>query len=290
MVVQPTDEGLEKRRSLIRKIRELPTVSTILTKLVELVMSEKSCARDLARLIEQDIALHSAILKIVNSAFYGHRREISSLRQATVILGFNMVRNVALGVSVFKSRRRRSSSTFNREALWYHSLGAGSVAKITARITGYKDPEQAFVAGLLHDAGKVIFDEFFADDFSKVIDTVQREKCSISVAEREIMGIDHGEAGFILLEQWNLPSLITHAVRYHHNPGRASDEFRTLTFITHLADITAKRLNIGSGGDDRIPAPDPEVQDVLNLDQERFEQIFLEAKEKKDSIEAFQLT
>ncbi|MBI5179107.1 MAG: HDOD domain-containing protein [Nitrospinae bacterium] len=282
------DVGKNRRRITIQSIQDLPTLSTIISKLVEMMDNENSSPKELSDLISKDQSILAAILKLVNSAFYGFPRKITSVHQAVVILGFNTVKSMALGASIFKAKGK-GKTQFDRNALWIHSVGVGTAAKIIAQKVGYKDADEAFVAGLMHDVGKVIFDSSFSDDFKLVTEKVEDEAILILDAERSVMGIDHAEAGQILLFKWQLPLPVVNAVGYHHDLEKAPEAYAELAAIVHLADIVCRKLKIGSGGDSRIPKVDRTSMKILKLSTARLEEVLHETEANKETIEMFKI-
>ncbi len=283
-------EDREHRRMAIQEIEEIPTISAIFKKLIDLLESEDCSAKELSDLISQDQSITSLILKLVNSAFYGHMREITSLHQAIVILGLNTVKSIALGASLFKSdSKRKDKYTLDKNQLWFHSLGTATTCKIIAKKIGYKDIEEAFAAGLLHDVGMVVFDAFFREEFKEVLLMASEKNLHILKAEKDILNISHDEAGQILLTKWKLPLAIASAIGGHHDIKKVEKKYQKLTCIVHLSNIIVKKLKIGSSGDKRIPQLNRNSAKVIGLSPKDVEQVMRETAENKEKIEAFEL-
>lgn len=277
-----------RRRITIQSIQDLPTLSTVITKMVEMLDSQEASPKELADLIEQDQSILSAILKLVNSAFYGFPRKITSVHQAVVILGFSTVKSIALGASIFKAKPRKGEKeVFDRNALWLHSLGVATASKLIAKKIGHGDTDEAFVAGLLHDVGKVVFDAQFPDEFREVVEKVEDENILILEAEREVLSLDHAEAGQILLFKWQLPLPVVNAVGFHHDLEKAPAQYQRLASIVHLADIICRKLKIGSGGDARIPRVDRNAMRALQITTPMLEEVLKETQAQKELIEPF---
>lgn len=277
-----------RRRITIQSIQDLPTLSTVITKMVEMLDSQEASPKELGDLIAQDQSILSAILKLVNSAFYGFPRKITSVHQAVVILGFGTVKSIALGASIFKAKPRKGEKeVFDRNALWVHSLGVATASKLLAQKTGYGDADEAFVAGLLHDVGKVVFDAQFPAEFREVVEKAEDENILLLEAEREVLGLDHAEAGQILLFKWQLPLPVVNAVGFHHDLEKAPATYQRLAAIVHLADIICRKLKIGSGGDARIPKADRNAMKVLHLTTPMLEEVLKETQAQKELIEPF---
>lgn len=277
-----------RRRITIQNIQDLPTLSAVITKMVEMLDSREASPKELADLIAQDQSILSAILKLVNSAFYGFPRKITSVHQAVVILGFSTVKSIALGASIFKTKPRKGEKeVFDRNALWVHSLGVATASKLIAQKIGHEDTDEAFVAGLLHDVGKVVFDTQFPAEFREVVEKAEDENILILEAERDILGLDHAEAGQILLFKWQLPLPVVNAVGFHHDLEKAPATYQRLAAIVHLADIICRKLKIGSGGDSRIPKADRNAMKALHITTPMLEEALNETRAQKEIIETF---
>lgn len=258
--------------------------------MVEMLDDEGASSKELSDLISQDQSILSAILKLVNSAFYGFPRKITSIHQAITILGFSTVKSMALGASIFKAKPRKAGkAALDRNALWMHSLGVATAAKILAERTGYGDQDEAFVAGLLHDIGKVVFDGHFSEDFDEALERVETENILILQAEREVMELDHAEAGQILLFKWQLPLPVVNAIGYHHDLEKAPENYLRLAAIVHLADIIVRKLKIGSGGDQRLPKADRAAMKSLKLTTPMLEEALKKTEANKEHIEMFSI-
>lgn len=267
---------------LLSKVEAVPTLPHLVSKLVQVVTSDASSARDVAKIIGYDQAFTSKILRLVNSAFYGFPQKIATVSHATAILGFNVIRSLALSVTVFDMFRGESYG-FDRGAFWKHSIGTGVVARALARKVRYKEPEEIFIAGLLHDIGKVVEDKYLHDDFVFVLQMVAEKGCSMREAELETLGMDHARVGGKLAERWNLPPLLREVVRWHHEPpsdiGTLTDGGKVVGLV-HMANIVCRVKQFGYGGDALVPEPhqalwevtglqEPDLRDILeNIDQE----------------------
>ena len=155
----------------IRNIKNLPTLPIIVTRVLEVAADSGSSANELAEIVARDMSVSAKVLNLANSAFYGFSRRITTIPQAVVVLGFETVRSLALSVSVFEYLNKPTGeASFDREAFWVHSIGCGTVARITAKSLGWRDTGTPFVAGLLHDLGKVILDTDYNDLYQEVVE------------------------------------------------------------------------------------------------------------------------
>lgn len=249
----------------VQRIKEISTLPQVMRRVMEIVVDERSSAQDLAREIAHDQALTAKVLKIVNSAFYGFYRRISSVNEAVVILGYNEVRSIAMTVSVFDLFGPSAGTKgFDRVRLWEHAIATGTMADII-RQQCCRFEEAAFVAGLLHDLGKVVMDEFFEPEWREVLEQAQRQESPLVEVERQVLGITHADIGHLLSERWNLPQPISQAILYHHREPRLSKS-TPLEGLTYLANTFVKERGIGFSGDGVVWPVGDEARQVVGLE------------------------
>ncbi len=245
-----------KLRNSIEVITDLPTLPTVVGRISSQIANPATNAADIGKLIEQDQALTTKVLRLVNSAYYGFPQQIKSIQHAVVILGFNKVKTIIITASVFGAFKRDKAKGLDLVRFWQHSLAAAISAKAAAEMLGMGHmAEDAFIGGLLHDIGKVILDQYQPAIYSPIVKYAQDKGILLVEAEKEVMGLTHATVGEWIMERWRLPPTIVRMVADHHVPGR-STERRELIAAVHLGDILARALGIGSGGDDRIPEID----------------------------------
>jgi len=272
---------------IIGKIEDLPTLPRTVLKITELVNNPKSSARDLSRIITDDQVLTARLLKLVNSSFYGFPQRISTITGAIVLLGFDAIRNLLLTTSVYDVfSNHAKTSQFNQEKFWDHSLGCAVGAKVIGNFMRHDKIEELFVAGLLHDIGKIVEMLFLPKEFSKITRHVRQKNTLIRVAEQEVLGYTHAEIGEQLGERWNLPPKLIGVVGHHHDP-RAAGPYTVDAAIIHLADIFGRALNIGSGGDQKIPPLDEFAWETLKIKPPAIEPILEAMKKEYDDISLF---
>ena len=235
-------------QKIYSKIEEIPTLSPLLQKIVGLINSSRSGAHDVTDIISHDPSLTSKVLKVANSAYYGFSRKIDSLERAVVILGFNMIRNLAMSIGFIRTfSSGKKSGRFSRERLWIHNLAVATIMKeLAMRHGSQEESESLFITGLLHDIGKMVLDQFFTEEYQQVLDEAGcRESRSVCEAERKYFGVDHGEVGSILLKRWNFPGAICNLVALDHSTEVPEGVNAADVAMLHIADILSKEAGMG---------------------------------------------
>lgn len=232
-------------REAVARIKSLPTLPMLLGQILDAAFDPDTSAIDLSRYIAADQSLSARLLRIVNSPYYGFYRKITSLTTAVVILGFAEVRNIVLTSTAFETFAH-SASRYDRSQLWRHSLASAMAAERCAKIL-LIDIEGCFVAGLLHDIGKVTLDSVYPDLFQEAVKKAQEEGMFLRDAEMALFNIAHGEAGGVLTEHWNFPQGIVEAIQYHHEPEHKTEEPR-LTSLAAMANYIAHQAGFNESG------------------------------------------
>jgi len=271
------DSALQR---IVDEINNLPTLPQVVESVMSMVEDPTTTVTQLAAIISKDQALMSKVLKVVNSAYYGMPQKITTLNQATVILGFNTIKNLALSASIFGAfDDHYSNQRFNRIKFWEHSIGTAVGARVLSRRIGLGDPEELFVAGLVHDIGKVVIDEYLHDDFIKILDLVETRNMRILDAEKEVLNFGHPILGEWVATKWNLPQNLVTAIAYHHTPSLAND-YKKMVSVVHLADAISRIEGIGYGGDLQTPVIEPQSWATLQIPIEELGELILTIKEE----------
>ncbi|MDD5675903.1 MAG: HDOD domain-containing protein [Chitinivibrionales bacterium] len=207
----PAAQKIELVRAFVSKLLAFPFT---IAKVLQLAESEKSGAADLARVITADPVISAQIFKVCNSVLFASlNRRISTIRDAIVRIGFRETKNIVMGMSVLKLFDEKNQSLgFDKVDFWYHSLACGIIAEKLAKQMGTINAEEAFLAGLLHDFGIMIFSEYFPTVFSKLLEETTTKACQFIDTEKKILGITHNEAVKELFAGWKLPETISEAI------------------------------------------------------------------------------
>ena len=271
-------------RRLLERMDALPTIPSSVARINKVLDDPDSSSRDLAEAIGLDQALTAKLLGIVNSAYYGFPRRIENLEHAVTVLGFRAVRELVLVTALFAQiNDRRRKKVLDREGLWRHAVGCGLAARTIAAETGTGRGESVFLAGLLHDIGKVVFDAFLPEEYALAADKARRDDLLLREAEEQVLGVDHTQFGHWLSDEWNLPENLTAAVLHHHRPAEAEAHFQ-LACLVHVGDILARSLEVGDGGDNLIPVVDRQAWSVLSLTPKLMDRIMGRFLEVVDGI------
>lgn len=261
--------------------KTLPTLPGVINKLNKLSNDEKSSVQEMARIVSADQVLSARILRLANSPSYGFYR-VSTISNAMILLGVNVVKSLALSSSIFEIMEK------NSVGLWEHSLGTATAANIIAKKLALPEVEEIATAGLLHDIGKVIIGLKCAEPLQEIRSLVRLDGLYIMDAERKVLDTDHAEVGGWLSKSWYLPDKLSEPITHHHNV-LASEDHRIKTSVVHLADVLVKASSFGDSGDSLVPAIQPVAWDALKLDDRLLEEIVIELEDKLVEVKNFSI-
>jgi putative nucleotidyltransferase with HDIG domain len=232
---------MERTKILKRldRIEDLPTLPAVAMEVNKMLLDYDTTINKLSDTIEKDQAMVSKILKLVNSAFFGLRGKISTISHAIVVLGFNTIRNAVVSISIIDAFSvKEGLDEFDIADFWKHSVAVAVTSKYLAEKTGIHATDDCFVAGLLHDIGKIVLLQHFKDLFQKVWLEVKKNNLSFYMAEKSQIQIDHAWIGGYLARKWQLPMPLVDAIQYHHE-AKPSISGQPLLLTIHTADIIA---------------------------------------------------
>lgn len=251
-----------------REIDKLPALPTTVMKVLEVCKDPNLKPSDLNRVISLDPVLTGAVLKLINSAYYAITEKVSSIVRAIIMLGLNTVKNLALTTSVMGQIEKSGSiGALDMEGFWRHCIGVGVTAKKIAMTTGVdaQNQEEYFVAGLLHDIGKIVLNKAISDDYLQVIKKSDTEVKELLECERAILQTDHIEVGRQICQKWNLTSDLEQAIIYHHSPFECNEKSKHVVYAVYVANIWCNQNSIGFSGNMGPKHLDEKILQYLKL-------------------------
>ena len=234
---------------IVDKVDDIQSLPMIITKIIGLADDPESNIHDMEDLILKDQALTSKVLRLANSTHYGYARRISTISEATVLLGFQAIKGIALASTVKPFLEDELEGyLLEKNFLWTQSQTCAITSRFIGKQFKYTNPEEAYIAGLLRDIGKTILNEHMKDEYKQILEKVEKENMTFLDGEREVLGFDHGEIGEKVAIKWGLPQNLVEAIAYHHTPDLASLN-PILVSIVHIADAITMMMGVGLGLD-----------------------------------------
>ncbi|MCH5150696.1 MAG: HDOD domain-containing protein [Spirochaetales bacterium] len=272
-------------------IQDMPPLSVSVSRILELSKTPKVDAKMLNDVISVDPVLTGKVLKLVNSAYYSMPNHVTSLVRAIVILGINTIKNLIISTSVISAvnQRQNENSALNMTSFWRHSVGVGVLAKFLA-LKQNIDPkfvEEYFVAGLLHDLGKLPLDFVIADGYKDIIALSRKKKLPLYRLESRYLGINHSELGERIVDLWKLPVSLHETIIFHHNIESVQPQFRRLVSTVFIANNVFNKLFPGAGGDYAAIEDISKMLKITGLTEDDLEQVGFDVDTKIKQAEVF---
>ncbi|HVP21225.1 MAG TPA: HDOD domain-containing protein [Anaerolineaceae bacterium] len=245
MEKQFTDQKPLNIQKIIASVERLTPMPTSATRVIKALEEPYVGATTISELIGLDQALAANVLQMANSVLFGYSGNCSSLNQAVVRLGFQCVKMIVLGAASFSTLNKSLAGyNFKHGELWNHSVSTGMAAQWLSRTLRVENPEEAYVAGLLHDIGKVLLDQYVVLDQKLIIEKMQKDKKGLWEVEAIVYGVDHAGIGAMMAKKWNFPENLVEAIRYHHAPALTYEKGEMASLI-NVANSFVVRLDIG---------------------------------------------
>jgi putative nucleotidyltransferase with HDIG domain len=263
----PVDDSvrLERMRHIAQRVNNIPTLSVLVHKVIELVENPNTSVQQLAEFLSKDQSLTAKILKLANSAFYGFPQKIGTINLAIVVLGFESVKDLGLSSAVVEAFQEEIyGDHMDLNKFWIHSVAVAAGCKIMTHEVGKSVGGEIFVAGLLHDIGKMVTCRHMTEEFDRIKKTSLDSKRDMAEVELEILGFSHADVGGWLAEKWNLPAHQTNAIYYHPFPWLSFKE-PNIAMHVHFADLLAHKAGYDAGFPKPLEGVHPRVVSYLNV-------------------------
>jgi HD-like signal output (HDOD) protein len=250
--------GSKKIEIMVNYVAGLMAFPFTVARVLQLAESEKSAASDLAKVIQTDAVISAQLLKISNSVLFASlNRRIGSVKDAIIRVGFRETKRLVMSMSVMKLFSNTNKNFgFDRTDFWYHSLVCGIIAERMAKQMGTVNMEEAFLAGILHDFGILLLDEFFPEVFSKVLEETADKGQQFIVSEKAVLGVTHNDMIAELFAKWKLPESVTdgivHQYQFHEYKDALDTPSKKLSLCVGLSDVLAKTVSLGRECDQYI--------------------------------------
>jgi len=246
----------ELAKKLTAAVDGMPAFPKSVQRVLELTRDVNSTPKDLVEVIDKDPVLTVKILKVVNSAYYSLPKQITSVGHAVVYLGFNTIKNLALSIAAIGMLPKTNEAGFDGQQYLLHSLATAAIAKQLALKVDDADPMDCFIAGLLHDFGKVVLAQFMPKEFRVALDASKAQGTSLHLALRQVIEVDHAVVGAMLVEKWRFAPRLVETIRHQYGPELADSDMIACVFG---ANQISKHLKFGFAGNQLVEAFPPTV-------------------------------
>ncbi len=271
-------------------INKMPSLPISVTKVIEICNDPNTSPADLNSVIRIDPVLMGNVMKLINSAYYGLSDQVTSLVRAIIMLGINTVKNLSLSTAILGTLSTKEQfQALNMDGFWRHSLCVGAAAKLIAKHikVDQKNLESYFIAGLLHDIGKIPLNNKLPNEYLQAISISDRKHQSLIKSETEAMEINHTESGHLIVHSWKLGEEIKDAVVYHHSPENYSGANKEIVYAISAANYFSNYFEIGFSGN-RYPEKPPEfIFEELNVTIDWFDDIEESVNKEIDKARIF---
>jgi len=242
-----TDSSVELTKKLSAAVEKMPAFPKSVQRILELSRDMNCPPKELVMVIEKDPVMTMKLLRILNSAYYSFPKQITSVNQSVVYLGLNTIKNMAMSFAAMGALPQHNAAGFDVQRYLMHSLTTASLARALCLKYAQDDtdPADCYIAGLLHDFGKVVFAQFLAPEFKLALAFSAEHSISLHAAEQQIIGSDHTVVGGMLVEKWQFPQQLTDNIRHHHSEISPDNTVQSCLFV---ADQISKLRALGDSG------------------------------------------
>jgi len=283
---------LNQRLQDLGGLPEVPALPELYVRLRELINAPGGNSQKVSELLSKDPSLVMKVLKTVNSSAYSLRQPVVRLEQAVTLLGFNEISNLVLAATVLKQFPvRPGDRLLNLKKFWEHSIGVAVMARVLLKFSHRKlgtNAEDAFIAGLIHDVGKLMMYQAFPREFTDSMNLCRTEQLTLVMAEERVFGFSHQDIGAYVADAWGFSRNMVKAIELHNSPFMLDTDDESFVFVSliHTGDLLAHFQGFGNSGDPFLPAFHCDCVDALDLDIKDLEKIINEGKEAFAEISA----
>ena len=276
---------------IVDKTDQLPSLPSIVYELLALVNDSMASLKAYEDLISRDPSLASQVLKMANSAFYGVPGETDSIQKAITYLGTEKIYQIAITATVFENLEADDSRFFRIREFWQHSFVTALCSEQLALELNFENRSSAFLSGLLHDVGKIVFQIFNSESWNQICAYAQQQETSVFDAENNLNALKHTEIGYRVCQKWNFPKEVLLAIRHHHDYDKdfsshySADQVKLIDIVS-LANILSHTLNIGhSGYNIRTEVP-LEIVERQNISRKRWVDFLMRLRDQLEASES----
>lgn len=245
------EDSYEKVKKLIRIVdmvnnSDIASIKQSITQIIGIINDPDSGAKDLKNAIELDPPLSAKILKLSNSALYGYPRTICEIQEAIICIGFEAVKELALSQKISELfAKEEIINGYSRISLWKHCVAVASCSKLIYRREFKAKGDNAYAAGLLHDIGITVLDQFLPSVFKKILNEYTDKKTSLYSTETDVLGYNHTDVGKAIAKNWEFPDELVVGIGYHHYPEEAKDDLSKIAYVVAVSEFACQSKNIG---------------------------------------------
>lgn len=234
--------------SRVQGVARLPSLRSIDSALRDLLNADQRYTTQISEIIRRDPSLTSRLLRLVNSVYYSITTPVNNIEEAVFYLGVRQIRQLAMVTPIIEDFQKLAGKTqFPWRSFWQHCIATAILTREVTNLTGEAPDESDYLAGLIHDVGKIVMASCFPEQFAEIHRASRNSETSRLDLEQEILGIDHSELGAMYLEHHNLPQVMVQTARHHHQPRRA-ENFRNIVAAVQIADLLVRHAKIGDSG------------------------------------------
>ncbi|MEZ5357578.1 MAG: HDOD domain-containing protein [Candidatus Zixiibacteriota bacterium] len=274
-----SSRALEK---IVSSIGDLPATPAIIASLMNLTSDLNTDVNKITQALMSDQSLTARVLKLSNSSFYGRSKEVKTLKEAVILLGFKTLRSLVVASSTHSLYNATGGESHNK--LWEHTLATAISARLVAKACRHPNIEEAFIAGLLHDIGKLVLLQKKPTEYIEIIVKAEVSGRTFIEFEEEKFGFNHTDVGLLLLHNWSFPHLLSNAVFEHHDPIEIDEDcVPPLSFVINVSNMVAKKLDVGFKDYRPENLAEMKAAQRLNMNEEMFDQIIENLVEQFES-------